>query len=311
MTDPPAIHARDLSKAYGAHQAVRDVDLTVHPGELFAFLGPNGAGKSTTISMLCTLTRPTTGQATVAGADLLTQPHQVRAHTGVLFQHSALLPDLSLTRNLYLRARLHGLSRRQARQRTDRGLAMAGLSQRRHTQLRTLSGGLRRRLDIAAALLHAPRLLFLDEPTVGLDPPAREELWRHLHTLRDEEGVTVFVTTHYLDEAEHCDRLAIIDQGRIVTAGSPAQLKAALGRTSIHLRTGDNAKAATVLRDDHALRPCPQAEGILSVPVTDTAAWLPTLCATLSAHGLQVHSASTSTPSLNDVFVHHTGRSIT
>ncbi|MEV5880943.1 ATP-binding cassette domain-containing protein [Streptomyces sp. NPDC052101] len=311
MDGPLAIRARGLSKSYGDRHAVRGVDLTVASGEIFAFLGPNGAGKSTTISILCTLTRPTAGHATVAGADILTEAHRVRARIGVLFQHSALLPELSLSRNLYLRARLHGLSRARARQRTAHALHLAGLTDRHKTAVRTLSGGLRRRLDIARALLHAPRMLFLDEPTVGLDPPARAELWHHLHTLRTQEGITVFVTTHYLDEAEHCDQLAIIDHGRIVTEGQPAQLKAALGRATIQLHTSDTTKAALVLREEHGLNPRPGPDGTLTVPVTDTATWLPRLCACLSARGLQIHSATATAPTLNDVFFHHTGRRIT
>ncbi|MFC0601264.1 ABC transporter ATP-binding protein [Streptomyces palmae] len=310
--EPPAIRTRGLSKSFGEHQAVCGVDLTVRPGEVFAFLGPNGAGKSTTISMLCTLSRPTAGGATVAGADILTQPHRVRARIGVLFQHSALLPELSLARNLQLRARLHGLSRAQARHRTAHALRLVGLDDRRRDPVRTLSGGLRRRLDIARALLHGPRLLFLDEPTVGLDPPARAELWRHLRTLRTEEGITVFVTTHYLDEAEHCDRLAIIDHGRIAAEDRPDRLKAALGRATIRLRTSDDTKAARTLHEAHGLRPHadPGPDGTLTVPVADTASWLPRLCATLSDRGLQVHSAVATSPTLNDVFFHHTGRHI-
>lgn len=311
MDESLAIRVRGLSKSYGDRQAVRGVDLTVPSGEIFAFLGPNGAGKSTTIAMMCTLTRPTAGHATVAGADILTQPQQVRARIGVLFQHSALLPELSLSRNLYLRARLHGLSRAQARHRTDHALRLAGLGDRHKAPVRTLSGGQRRRLDIARALLHTPRVLFLDEPTVGLDPPARAELWQHLHTLRAQEDITVFVTTHYLDEAEHCDRLAIIDHGRIVTEGRPIQLKAALGRATIQLRTSDDTKAALTLREEHGLNPRPGPDGTLTVSVTETAAWLPRLCTCLSARGLQVHSAATTAPNLNDVFFHHTGRRIT
>jgi ABC-2 type transport system ATP-binding protein len=308
------VHARGLTKSYPGHdagrEAVRGVDLTVRPGEVFGFLGPNGAGKSTTISMLCTLTAPTAGRAVVAGADTRTQPHLVRARVGALFQHSALEPDLSAARNLYLRARLHGLSRARARESTARALESAGLTRRADERVRTLSGGLRRRLDIAHVLLHAPRLLFLDEPTVGLDPPARAQLWQHLHSLRAREGLAVFVTTHYLDEAEHCDRLAIVDHGRVVAEGTPARLKSQLGRESVRLRTSDDALADGVLRAELQLGPRHGPDGGLTVPVADAGAALPRLCALLSAHGVRIHEATSATPTLDDVFVHHTGRRI-
>jgi ABC-2 type transport system ATP-binding protein len=302
------VHARGLTKSFPGHDAVQGVDLTVRAGEIFGFLGPNGAGKSTTISMLCTLTPPTGGQAVVAGADIRTGPRLVRARVGALFQHSALEPDLSAYRNLYLRARLHGLPRRTARVRTARALETAGLADRAAERVRTLSGGLRRRLDIAHVLLHAPRLLFLDEPTVGLDPPARAQLWQHLHSLRDREGMAVFVTTHYLDEAEHCDRLAIIDRGRIVAEGSPERLKSRLGRESVRLRTGDDSRASVVLREELQLAARHGPDGLLTVPVTDAGASLPRLCSLLSARGVRIHEATSATPTLDDVFMHHTGR---
>ncbi|MCH6163780.1 ABC transporter ATP-binding protein [Streptomyces marispadix] len=302
------VHARGLTKSYPGHDAVQGVDLTVRAGEIFGFLGPNGAGKSTTISMLCTLTPPTGGRAVVAGADIRTRPRLVRARVGALFQHSALEPDLSAARNLYLRARLHGLPRRTARVRTARALETAGLADRADERVRTLSGGLRRRLDIAHVLLHAPRLLFLDEPTVGLDPPARAQLWQHLRSLRAREGMAVFVTTHYLDEAEHCDRLAIIDHGRIVAEDSPERLKSRLGRESVRLRTDDDSRTSDVLREELQLAAGHGPDGLLTVPVTDAGASLPRLCSLLSARGVRVHEATSATPTLDDVFMHHTGR---
>ncbi|MFJ7152904.1 ATP-binding cassette domain-containing protein [Streptomyces sp. NPDC100445] len=310
-----AISTRGLTKSYPGPQgtlthAVRDLDLDVPQGETFAFLGPNGAGKSTTIALLCALARPTAGHATVAGADVLTQPHQVRRHVGMLFQHSATDPELTADQNLYIHARLYGLGRRHARRRATEVLDTVGLTDRRSSPAGTLSGGMRRRLDIARALLHAPRVLFLDEPTTGLDPYARAQIWEHLRALRDRHGSTLFVTTHYLEEAENCDRIAIIDRGRLVAQGAPAALKAGIGDDRVVLRTSDDATARRVVgRMAPADRVVTvEADGVrLRVP--DGSTWIPRLCSALEGHGVAVHAASATAPTLDDVFFHHTGRS--
>ncbi|MCH0564667.1 MULTISPECIES: ATP-binding cassette domain-containing protein [unclassified Streptomyces] len=316
-TDPAyAISTRGLVKTYTgpdgtATHAVRGLDLDVFQGEAFAFLGPNGAGKSTTIALLCALARPTAGQATVAGADVLSRPEQVRRRVGMLFQHSALDPDLTAEQNLHIHARLYGMRRRLARLRTTETLDMVGLADRRRSPVRTLSGGMRRRLELARGLLHAPQVLFLDEPTTGLDPHARAQVWDHLRALRDRHGSTLFVTTHYLEEAEHCDRLAIIDDGRRVAQGTPHALKAAIGDDRVALRTGDDAAARQVVR-----RIAPPGavvtvdEDGVCLRVPDGSAWIPRLCAALEAHGIAVHAATATPPTLDDVFFHHTGRSI-
>nr|WP_066944088.1 ATP-binding cassette domain-containing protein [Streptomyces lushanensis] len=311
-----AIRTRGLVKSYpgpagSAIHAVRDLDLEVRQGETFAFLGPNGAGKSTTIALLCALARPTAGHARVAGADVVTQPHEVRRQVGMLFQHSALDPDLTADQNLHIHARLYGLRRRHARERAAEVLEMVGLTDRRRSPVRTLSGGMRRRLEIARGMLHSPRVLFLDEPTTGLDPHARAQVWEHLRALRDRNGSTLFVTTHYLEEAENCDRIAIIDRGRLVAQGTPAALKAAIGDDRVALRTSDNVTAQQVVRriapSDQAITV--DADGVcLRAP--DGSAWIPRLCAALEGHGIAVHAASATPPTLDDVFFHHTGRSI-
>ncbi|MEV7871678.1 ATP-binding cassette domain-containing protein [Streptomyces sp. NPDC088124] len=311
-----AVSARGLVKSYPGPQgttthAVRGLDLEVPQGETFAFLGPNGAGKSTTIALLCALARPTAGHATVAGADVLTQPHQVRRRVGMLFQQSALDPDLTAEQNLHIHARLYGMRSRYARGRATEVLETAGLADRRRSPVRTLSGGMRRRLEIARQLLHAPGVLFLDEPTAGLDPHARAQIWDHLRALRERHGRTVFVTTHYLDEAENCDRIAIIDHGRVVAQGTPLALKAAIGDDRVVLRTGEDATAQQVVRrvvpPEHSLTV--DADGVcLRVP--DGSSWIPRLCAALAGHGIAVHAASATPPTLDDVFFHHTGRSL-
>ncbi|MFF8410165.1 ABC transporter ATP-binding protein [Streptomyces omiyaensis] len=311
-----AISTRGLVKSYRGPDgtttdAVRGLDLDVRRGETFAFLGPNGAGKSTTIAMLCALARPTSGRATVAGADVLAEPERVRRRVGLLFQHSALDPDLTAEQNLRVHARLYGLRRAEVRRRTAEVLDLADLSDRRRSLVRTLSGGMRRRLEIARQLLHSPGVLFLDEPTTGLDPHARARVWEHLHTLRDRHGSTLFVTTHYLDEAEHCDRLAIIDRGRLVAQGTPRGVRAEIGDDRVVLRTGDDAEARRVLGPlvppDRSV--AVDADGLwLRLP--DGSAWIPRLCAALEVHGIAVHSASATPPTLDDVFFHHTGRSL-
>jgi ABC-2 type transport system ATP-binding protein len=311
-----AIRTRALTKGYPGPQgstvnAVHDLDLDVRQGETFAFLGPNGAGKSTTIALLCALARPTAGHATVAGADVSAQPHQVRRRVGMLFQHSALDPDLTADQNLHIHARLYGLGRRHARERSTEVLDMVGLTDRRHFPVRTLSGGMRRRLEIARAMLHAPPVLFLDEPTTGLDPHARAQVWEHLHALRDRQGSTLFVTTHYLEEAENCDRIAIIDHGRLVAQGTPLALKTAIGDDKVALHTSDDAAAQKVVRrivpTGHAITV--DTDGVcLRVP--DGSAWIPRLCAALEGHNIAVHAASATRPTLDDVFFHHAGRTM-
>ncbi len=247
----------------------------------------------------------------MAGADVVAQPDRVRRRVGMLFQHSALDPDLTVAQNLHIHARLYGLPRRHARRRATEVLEAVGLVDRRRFPVRTLSGGMRRRVELARGLLHEPRVLFLDEPTTGLDPHARAQVWEHLHALRDRHGTTLFVTTHYLEEAENCDRLAIIDGGRLVAQGTPSALRAAIGADRVVVRTGDDAQARQVVR---AVAPAGAAVTVdtdgLCLRVPDGSAWIPRLCAALAARGVSVHAASATPPTLDDVFFHHTGRSI-
>ncbi|MFF4845339.1 ABC transporter ATP-binding protein [Streptomyces collinus] len=333
----PAIRTRGLVKSYpgpdgSTTDAVRGLDLEVFQGETYAFLGPNGAGKSTTLALLCALARPTAGQAMVAGADVLERPDQVRRRVGMLFQHSALDPDLTAEQNLHIHARLYGLRRRHARLRVTEMLETVALADRRRSLVRTLSGGMRRRLELARGLLHAPQVLFLDEPTTGLDPHARAQVWQHLRALRDRHGSTLFITTHYLEEAEHCDRLGILDQGRLVAEGTPHALKAEIGEDRVVLHTGDDAAARQVVSQavsqaadrtadrtavggaaGRAGPPGPAVTleaGGLSLRLPDGSAWIPRLCAALADRGIAVHAASATPPMLDDVFFHHTGRSI-
>jgi ABC-2 type transport system ATP-binding protein len=222
---PMVVLARGLTRSYGGRDVVADLDLSVRPGEIFGFLGPNGAGKTTTINILCTLLRPTRGWAQVAGHDVVQNPHEVRRSIGLVFQESTLDPDLTAMENLRFHADLFGLPRRQKRRAIATMLELVDLTERKDSLVRTFSGGMRRRLEIARGLLHSPRVLFLDEPTTGLDPQTRVIIWQYLRRLRREQNITVFLTTHYLEEAENCDRIVIIDHGELVAEGTPGELK--------------------------------------------------------------------------------------
>jgi ABC-2 type transport system ATP-binding protein len=304
---PPAIHADGVRKTYpGGVEAVRGLDLTVGQGEMFGFLGPNGCGKTTTIAMMCTLARPTAGRIAIAGHDTRTAPGLVRRHIGLVFQESTLDHDLTADENLRFHADLYALPRAAVPARVDAVLGLVGLGDRRHHYVRTFSGGMRRRLEIARGLMHGPRVLFLDEPTLGLDPQARADLWRHLGEVRRAESTTLFVTTHYLDEAEQCDRIAIIDHGRIVARGTPAELKSVIGTDRIDLRTGDDPAAARGLRDRFGLTSTVGDHGV-TVRAADGARLVPRLCAGLD---VPVFSVTVTRPTLDDVFLHHTGHRI-
>src|SRR5437870_12483310 len=223
------IEAKGLVKKYKELEAVAGIDLEVHAGEIFGFLGPNGAGKSTTISMLCTLLTPTAGIARVAGIDVMHDPAGVRQRIGLVFQDPSLDDQLTARENLEFHAFVYGVPSPDRRRRIDEMLEMMQLSDRAFSQVKTFSGGMKRRLEIARGMLHEPQILFLDEPTLGLDPQTRRNIWTHLNDLRARTGVTIFMTTHYMDEAEFCDRIAIIDKGQIVALGTPDQLKAMVG----------------------------------------------------------------------------------
>ncbi|RSM59779.1 ABC transporter ATP-binding protein [Actinoplanes sp. ATCC 53533] len=301
-----AVVAEGLRKVYGTVEAVVDLDLTVPAGETFGFLGPNGAGKSTTIGMLCTLLRPTAGRAVVAGYDVGRHPDEVRRRIGLIFQESTLEKELTAEENLRFYADLFGVPRRRSRAAIPELLDLVGLADRRNAPVRMFSGGMRRRLELARGLLHAPRVLFLDEPTTGLDPQTRVAIWEHLRRLRQEQDVTIFLTTHHLEEAEHCDRIAIIDHGELVVEGAPPDLKAVVADDLVALRTSDDEEAARAVRSRFGLVATAGPDGV-RVRVPDGAAFVPRLCAEIS---VPVHSVTVTPPTLDDVFLHYTGRTI-
>ncbi len=307
MTVPVrAVSARGLARRYDDVEAVAGVDLDVEPGEVFGFLGPNGAGKSTTIKMLCTLVQPSAGTATVAGYDVVRQRDDVRRTIGLVFQDPTLDGYLTAEQNLRMHAELYGVPKAVVGDRMTDVLGMVGLSDRRRSRVSTYSGGMKRRLEIARGLLHAPRVLFLDEPTVGLDPQTRASIWRYINELRHREDITIFMTTHYMDEAEYCDRIAIIDQGRIVVTDTPEALKASVGKDRVQITTQDDEAAMTALRDRFDVAPV-LAEGQVTFAIAGGEGFVPRLFAEL---GVPIRSVSVSRPSLDDVFMSYTGTTI-
>jgi ABC-2 type transport system ATP-binding protein len=303
---PPIIEVAGLEKRYGAVEAVRGVDFQVEPGETFGFLGPNGAGKSTTINILCTLTRPTAGIARVAGHDVLTERDAVRRTIGLVFQDPTLDVELTAEQNLRFHAELYGVPKAGLRERIDDMLQMVGLGERRGSQVQTFSGGMRRRLEIARGLLHSPRVLFLDEPTIGLDPQSRASVWEYIGALRRREDITVFLTTHYMDEAEHCDRIAIIDSGRIVALDTPEALKAGVGKDRVQITTSDDEAAIAALRSRFGIE-AGMHSGEVTFAVADGERFVPRLFAEL---GVPIQTVSVARPTLDDVFLAHTGTTI-
>jgi len=300
------VEVRGLEKRYGDLEAVRGVSFDVAPGETFGFLGPNGAGKSTTISMLCTLIRPTGGSARVAGFDVTKNPLGVRRRIGLVFQDPTLDEYLTALENLQFHAQLYRMPRDRAAERIPAVLEMVGLWERRKGLVRTFSGGMKRRLEIARGLLHSPQVLFLDEPTVGLDPQTRVHIWDYIQTLRDREAITIFLTTHYMDEAEYCGRIAIIDNGEIVTMDTPDALKAAVGKDRIELRTEDDARARRELDERFRIEATTTSEG-LTFHVAEGEEFVPRLFAELP---VGIKAVSIARPTLDDVFMRHTGRTI-
>ncbi len=295
----------------GNVEAVRGVDLRVAAGEIFGFLGPNGAGKTTTLRMLATLLEPTEGTAVVAGADLRREPGRVRERIGYVAQGGGSDPGMSGRGELVIQGRLFGLSRRDAAARAVEVLAALDLTDAADRTVGTYSGGMRRRLDIGIGMTNKPRLLFLDEPTTGLDPQARAHLWDEIRRLRDT-GTTVFLTTHYLEEADAlCDRLAIIDHGLIVAEGTPIELKRAIAGDVVTFGLNGSSEAAVaVLRAAPRVREAELADGLVRLYVEDGESALPDLLRTLDGAGLSPASISLHRPSLDDVFLRQTGRSL-
>jgi ABC-2 type transport system ATP-binding protein len=301
-----AIVTEQLTKRYGQLEAVAGIDLRVEKGETFGFLGPNGAGKSTTIGMLCTLIRPTSGSAKVAGFDVVHERDAVRRSIGLVFQESTLDNYLTAEQNLRFHAELYGVPRSLVADRLDEVLDLVGLADRRRSEVRGFSGGMKRRLEIARGLLHSPVVLFLDEPTIGLDPQTRSSIWDYINHLQAREGTTIFMTTHYMEEAELCGRIAIVDHGSIVALGTPDELKASVGEDRIELRTDDDNKAIAALRERFGFQ-AERHEGVVTFRAPKAEELVPRLFAELP---VTIRSVGLARPSLDDVFLSYTGRTI-
>jgi ABC-2 type transport system ATP-binding protein len=307
---------RGREEGSGRVEAVRGVSIGVARGEIFGFLGPNGAGKTTTLRMLTTLLPIDAGTATVAGFDVARQPGQVRRRIGYVSQLGGSDELATGRENLVLQGRLYGASRARAEQRADALAGLLDLAAFASRRVSTYSGGQRRRLDIALGLVHEPQVLFLDEPTTGLDPQSRANLWDHIAALRDQ-GTTVFLTTHYLEEADAlCDRLMIMDHGVIVAEGTPRSLKQQVAGDAIVIsfrdgdQAGDSEHAASLLRSEPYVRELSAADGLVRLYADDGGTALPQLIRLLDSHGIGVRSISMSEPTLDDVFLRQTGRSL-
>ncbi len=300
------IKVENLVKKFGQLVAVDNISFTVAPGEIFGFLGPNGAGKTTTINILCTLSKPTSGQAIVNGFDVVRQQSQVRQSIGLVFQDPSLDERLSGLQNLRFHALVYNVPSSVRQQRIEQVLRMTELWDRRHGEVRTYSGGMKRRLELARGLLHYPKVLFLDEPTLGLDPQTRNRIWEYILELRQREGTTIFLTTHYMDEAEKADRIAIMDYGKIVALDTPERLKHIVGKDIISVKTSDDDRAAKEIRLRYQIEARRDSNG-LTFEVASGEKFLPTF---IKEFGTKILSVSLRHPSLDDVFLKLTGREI-
>ena len=300
------IEVQNLTHRYGDRVALNRISFQVKPGEVFGLLGPNGGGKSTLFRILSTLMAPTEGRALLAGHDVMREPAEVRRHTGVVFQTQSLDKALTVEENLRAQGHLHGLSGAVLRERMERAMQQLGLADRRKDLVETLSGGLRRRVEIAKALLHKPQVLLMDEASTGLDPAARRDLSRHVENLRTNEGVTILLTTHILEEADRCDRLVLLHQGRIVAQGTPDELRSRIGGDVVVLQADDTASLATGIRQRFGLAP-KIMDGQVRVEIENGHHFITEV---VEAFPGAVESVGLHKPTLEDVFVHETGASI-
>ena len=299
----PAVHMSKLTKRFGDFTAVDNVTLDVARGEIFGFLGPNGAGKSTTIRILCGLLPPTSGVAMVGGFDVSKQPEDVKRSIGYMSQKFSLYDDLEVGENIDFFSGIYGVADDRRAERRDYVLRMAGLEERRHTMTRLLAGGWKQRLALGCAILHEPPILFLDEPTSGVDPIARRDFWELIYQL-SEAGHTIFVSTHYMDEAEYCHRVALMYAGKIVALGSPAELKKSLtGHHLLALETSDVLGTMKALEGFDGVRDAAVFGGGLHVTVDDTAAAGPKIRERLASLSIEVRLLESIEPSMEDVFV--------
>jgi len=301
------IEIKNLTKKYGEKSAVDNISFEVIEGEIFGFLGPNGAGKTTTINILCTLLQPTSGVASISGYDVTNERDNVRNSIGIVFQDPSLDGDLTGEENLRFHGMAYNIPKQIREERIKYLLEMVDLYDKKDELTKNYSGGMKRRLEIARGLLHHPKVLFLDEPTIGLDPQTRNRIWEHIIELQEKKGITIFLTTHYMEEAENCNRIAIIDHGKIIALDTPENLKKALKGDLITLKTSDNEKANEVLKTCFSLNPYVKDDSIF-VYSDNGENFVPKLFRALRNY--DITSVSVRKPTLNDVFIKLTGREI-
>jgi ABC-2 type transport system ATP-binding protein len=308
-----AIVLEDLTRTFGTLNAVDHISLKVKEGELFGLLGPNGAGKTTIINMLTTLDKPTQGTATVAGSDIVKDPESIRRNIGIVFQDPSLDIELTGRENLNFHAMMYGMQTEERKVRIDEVLMLVDLADKADQIVRQYSGGMRRRLEIARGLMHQPRVLFLDEPTLDLDAQTRRKIWYYIRELNEKLGITLVLTTHYLEEADFlCDRIAIIDHGKIIALDSPQNLKANIGGDIIKIETDEGAinRTIEVMREFNGVRDIISESPYICITVSNAEKYLPAFIERMLSESLIVHSVSIKKPSLEEAFLAYTGSSI-
>lgn len=306
-----AIETNQLTKAFNSLTAVDKLDITVELGEIFGLLGPNGAGKTTTISMLCTILKPTSGTAKVNGFDIVKEATQVRKSIGIVFQDPSVDDRLTGRENLYMHANLYGVPASEQKSRIEHVLKLVELQDRANDLLRTYSGGMRRRLELARGLIHYPRVLFLDEPTLGLDPQTRDHVWRYIRELKETHDITVVLTTHYMEEADRlCDRIAIMDYGKIIALDTPTKLKETLEGDVVTVKTSNPNALSALATDKMGLQKTRLVNGAVEITVRNGESLLPRIVETATKNKIHIESISLRAPNLEDVFLHYTGRMI-
>jgi ABC-2 type transport system ATP-binding protein len=305
------IETNQLTRSFNSLTAVDKLDITVESGEIFGLLGPNGAGKTTTISMLCTILKPTSGTAKVNGFDIVKEATQVRKSIGIVFQDPSVDDRLTGRENLYMHANLYGVPASDQKSRIDNVLKLVELEDRADDLLRTYSGGMRRRLELARGLIHYPKVLFLDEPTIGLDPQTRDHVWRYIRELKEAHDITVVLTTHYMDEADRLsDRIAIMDYGKIIVLDTSAKLKETLEGDVIIVKASNLDALFSLITEKMGLQKTRIVNGTIEITVRNGEGMLPRIVETATQNKIYVESISLREPNLEDVFLHYTGRMI-
>ncbi len=311
MSNLHLIETTQLSRSFNGLTAVDKLDVTVEPGEIFGLLGPNGAGKTTTINMLCTILKPTGGTAKVNGYDIVKEAMQVRKSIGLVFQDPSIDDRLTGRENLYMHANLYGVPPGEQKDRIDRILKLVELEDRADDLMRTYSGGMRRRLELGRGLIHYPKVLFLDEPTVGLDPQTRDHIWNYIKELKKTHDITIVLTTHYMDEADRlCDRIGIIDHGKLIALDTPPKLKETLEGDVVMIKAAKLDELRNLLADKLGLNHSHILDGTLEITVRGGRTVMPRVMEAAAANGIFIDSIMLREPNLEDVFLHYTGRNI-